>query len=164
MIVVGCDPGVSGAVSVISHDGFLDLFDLPTVSMESNGRTKRKLDARALAVVLRDTLRRHDAASHDVEVWLEDVHAMPGSASGSGANTSLMHSKGVIEGVVGALGYRLNLVGSRKWKSAFGASADKDHAIKLAQDLYPDAPVTLKKHHNRAESLLIARYGMRERF
>lgn len=160
MIVCGIDPGTTGAVALIDHNGFLELFDLPVEEVPSNGRTKRKLDAGKLANVLRDTLRRNGAAGQHVEIWLEDVHAMPGTASGSSANTSLMHSKGVIEGVAGALGYPVNLVGSRKWKGAFGASSDKDHAISLAQSLYPAAPIKLKKHHNRAEAVLIARYGL----
>lgn len=151
-------------MALIDHNGFLELFDLPTVFMESSGRTKRKLDAGKLATMIREALTRHDGAENHVEIWLEDVHTMPGNASGSSANTSLMHSKGVIEGVAGALGYRLNLVGSRKWKKAFGASSDKDYAISVAQSLYSDAPIKLKKHHNRAEAVMIAHYGMRERF
>jgi len=164
LIIIGVDPGISGAAALIDHNGFLELFDLPAEEVESNGRTKRKIHAAELANRIRDCLRRHGAAGKHVEVWLEDVHAMPSSSSGSGANTSLMHSKGIIEGVVGALGYRLNLVNSRKWKGTFGATSDKAKAIGLAQGLYPTAPISLKKHHNRAEAVLIARHGLMERF
>ena len=164
MIIIGIDPGVSGAAALVNHCGLLEVFDLPVTRSEADGRTKSKLDGRDLAVMLREALRRLDGATESVEIWLEDVHAMPAKKSGSGANSSLMHSKGVIEGVAGALGYPVFLVGSRKWKGLFGADADKANSISLALKLYPDAPITLKKHHNRAEALLIARYGLRERF
>lgn len=162
MIIIGIDPGLDGAAALVSHNGFLELFDLPTDSVESKGRNKRKLDAGELAYRIRDSLRRHGAGEH-VEIWLEDVHAMPSSKSGSGANTSLMHTKGVIEGVAGALGHAVFLVPAQRWKAKFAVGSDKDEAIAHARAIYPEAPIKLKKHHNRAEACLIARYGLRER-
>ena len=52
------------------------------------------------------------------------------------------------------------------WKKAMGLSAKtkdaKDMARTMAQRMYPSADLHLKKHHNRAESILIARYGQNE--
>lgn len=162
IIIIGIDPGLDGAAALISHTGFLDLFDLPSVVIESKGRNRRKIDAVKLAYLVRDAMLRHGLGEH-VEVWLEDVHAMPSSKSGSAANTSLMHTKGVIEGVAGALGLSVYLVPAQRWKAKFGLGADKGDAIEHARAIYPNAPLTLKKHHNRAEACLIARHGLRER-
>lgn len=162
MIIIGIDPGLDGAAALVSHSGFLELFDLPTDKVESKGRNTRKLDAGELAYRLRDSVRRHGTGEH-VEIWLEDVHAMPASKSGSGANTSLMHTKGVIEGVSGALGFPVFLVPAQRWKAKFAVGSDKTEAIEHARLIYPQAPIKLKKHHNRAEACLIARYGLRER-
>lgn len=167
-MIIGIDPGLDGAVALVSHERLLDLFDLPTLSCNPGSRVTRKLDGAKLAAMLRDMLTRNNAAVESVTVYLEDVHVMP---KGNAANASLMHTKGVLEGVLAALNYRVQLVGSQRWKKQYGIKADKlvansakTQAIELAQVLYPGLPVTLKKHHNRAEAVLIARYGVNAMF
>jgi hypothetical protein len=46
----------------------------------------------------------------------------------------------------------------QKWKKHFNLTADKNEALDLAKQLFPKAPLKLKKDINRAEALLIARY------
>lgn len=159
MIVIGIDPGVTGAIGFIDHRSAVVL-DLPTVEIPGNGRSKRKLCGRGLAEII----RRYVPAGETAMVVLEDVHAMPSTSSGSAANTSLMHSKGVIEGVLGVLRLDIQLVNSRKWKGFYGLDSDKAKGLATARRLWPDLAVSsikLAKHHNRAESLLIANYGLR---
>ena len=97
-------------------------------------------------------------------VVLEDVHAMPAGKSGGAANTSLLHSKGVIEGVLGVLRMPPQLVNSQRWKGFYGLGSDKTLALEKARTLYPGAQTRLarKKDHNRAESILIAHFGLRK--
>jgi len=159
MIVVGIDPGLTGAAALVSHNGLLDVFDLPTSSSSDTARVSRKLDGAAFAKTLREALTRNDAGKEDVFIVLEDVHVMP---KGNAANASLMHTKGVLEGVLATLGHKVELVGSQKWKKLFGIGSDKTAARRTALTLYPNAPVTLAKHHNRAEAILIARFGLRK--
>jgi crossover junction endodeoxyribonuclease RuvC len=47
------------------------------------------------------------------------------------------------------------------WKKALGLSKDKEQARLRAQQLYPAADLRLRKHHGRAEALLLAVYGER---
>lgn len=160
MIVLGIDPGVSGAVAAVDPRGTCLVDDLPTVEVPGNGRTTRKLCGRGLATLL----RRFVPAGETCLVVLEDVHVMPGGVSGSSANTSLMHSKGVIEGVLGVLRMDCHLVSSQTWKRFYGVGSDKDASLATARTLYPGAQqqLRLKKFHNRAEAILLAHWGSRQ--
>jgi crossover junction endodeoxyribonuclease RuvC len=156
-IWVAIDPGVSGAIAAIGHGG-ARVADIPTLEIPGTGRTKRVVHGYALAVLLRQMVPAEEAAI----VVLEDVHAMPSNVSGSGANTSLMHSKGVIEGVLSVLRMEVRSVNTRKWKGMFGLGADKAHALEIARKLYPalaDSHLKRAKDHNRADAILMAHFG-----
>jgi crossover junction endodeoxyribonuclease RuvC len=156
MVLLGIDPGVSGAIAAISPLG-AHVADMPTVKVESTARTQRKIDPRGLAELLRQMVPADEACM----VVLEDVHAMPGGKSGSSANTSLMHSKGVIEGVLGVLRFRVELVASQRWKRLYGLTSEKAASLDMARRLYPGTAgmLTRQLDHNRAEALLLAHYG-----
>lgn len=157
MIFIGIDPGVSGAVAAVGPNS-CDVEDIPTVEMGGTGRTVRKIDGLALAKML----RRFVPAGEACMVVLEDVHVMPSSKSGSAANTSLLHSKGVIEGVLAVLRMQTELVNSRKWKGMYGLDSDKKASLEKARTLYPvlaKSRLARVADHNRAEGLLLAHYG-----
>lgn len=157
MIWIGIDPGVSGAVAAIGPNS-CDVEDIPTIEMGGTGRTVRKIDGLALAKML----RRFVPAGEPCMVVLEDVHVMPSSKSGSAANTSLLHSKGVIEGVLAVLRMQTELVNSRKWKGIYGLDSDKKASLEKARTLYPvlaKSRLARVADHNRAEGLLLAHYG-----
>ena len=63
-------------------------------------------------------------------------------------------------GVVTALDMPLTLVRPQEWKAHYGLGSDKNDSLELARRYYPDVDLHLKKHHGRAEALLIARYGL----
>ena len=159
MIVIGIDPGTTGAIAAVDSRGSCVVEDLPVIEIGGSGRTQRKLCGRGLA----ELVRRFVPAGEAGLVLLEDVHAMPASKSGGAANTSLLHSKGVIEGVLGVLRMQTELVVSRRWKSFYGLGSDKAEALQKARLLYPAAADRLKrqKDHNRAEAVLLAHFGMR---
>jgi hypothetical protein len=155
-IFLGIDPGVSGAIAAIGPGG-VRVADIPTQELPGTGRTQRIVHGYALARLLRDLV----PAEEGCIAVLEDVHAMPSSVSGSGANTSLMHSKGVIEGVLSVLRIDTRPVGSQTWKRVYGLKADKSQSLEKARALYPSAgdSLTRVKDHNRAEAVLLAHYG-----
>ena len=47
------------------------------------------------------------------------------------------------------------------WKKALGVTSDKNTSLALARELFPEAVLDLKKHHGKAEALLIAEYARR---
>lgn len=57
----------------------------------------------------------------------------------------------------------LVFVSASVWKKELGLSDDKNASIDKARLLFPAAPCTLKKHHGRAESLLIAHWHLNRR-
>jgi crossover junction endodeoxyribonuclease RuvC len=156
-IFVGIDPGVSGAIAAIGPGG-VQVADIPTQELPGNGRTQRTVHGYALAVLLRKMVPAEEAAI----VVLEDVHAMPSKVSGSGANTSLMHSKGSIEAVLSVLRMDARLVNTQRWKRHYGLDADKAKALTLARTLYPAiaaSHLSRMKDDGRADAVLMAHYG-----
>ena len=71
---------------------------------------------------------------------------------------SLGESLGIIRGIVEPLfGFEaVFYVAPARWKKAYRLGKDKNASLDLARSRFPQAPLTLKKHHNRAESLLLA--------
>ena len=92
-----------------------------------------------------------------IRAYLEKVNAFPGQ--GVASMFSLGMSYWGMAGVVAALGWPLTLVEPEAWKRYFKLGKDKEEARALAQRLYPEVDLHRKKDHNKAEALLIARYG-----
>ncbi|MEK9751604.1 MAG: hypothetical protein VW338_00110 [Rhodospirillaceae bacterium] len=153
MIVVGIDPGLSGAIFWIGGPNGMMFADMPTVQIDRNGKNKRSVDVGALADML-----RHNIPDH---VFLEQVGAMPGQ--GVTSMFAFGQGFGIILGVIGTLGIPMTRVSPMKWKRAMGVPPGKDGARGRASELLPAAAARwpLKKHDGRAEAALIAEYGRR---
>lgn len=159
MISIGIDPGLSGAVAFVDHRSCV-VEDLPTVALPGNGLVTRKIDGRAFA----ELLRRYTVAGEPVQVFLEQVSTMGGKNNAVQTQGSLMRTLGAIEAVLECMRMPPTMVYPQKWKGWYGLGKDKAAALDKARGLYPAlATSTLKlaKHHNRAESLLIAHWGLR---
>ena len=147
MIIIGIDPGVTGAYAVHNGGSLSFVEDLPVL----NGR----IDGGSLADLL---------AAYDPEittVYLEDTHAMP--KNGSIASYSLGLNTGVIIGVVQSLRHPLVRVRPHAWKQKMGVTKiDKNGIRGIVRELYPAHAERFKRvmDHNRAEAVLISRYGV----
>ena len=153
MIVLGIDPGVMGAIGVLSGSGgYIDCMDMPTVlaNKSSNRQMVSPID---LANILRAQLTN---AQGDIVAITENVNAMPGQ--GVASMFAFGKSYGILLGVLAALGISVHLVSPAKWKRFYALGAEKDQSRELAQRMWPAAPLNLKKHHGRAEALMLARY------
>ena len=175
MILIGIDPGVTGAIAKIGHRGeLLRCEDLPVmvrsstrVPAKGGGRRDKvtnQINPSGLAEILREITSGYDKV--EVHVVIEKCQAMPGKLKGSdkaqssSGTFSLGLSAGIIEGVVAALGRPHSIVHPATWKAAMTVSGlDKGQVRAHAQRMYPEAPITRAKDHNRAEALLLARYG-----
>ena len=154
-LVIGIDPGLSGAMAMLGTRGLLAVVDLPVVAKGSGaGRVKNEINPAALSQLLRDWVAGH---ADDVLVVIERVSAMPDQ--GVAGVFSLGDTLGSIRGVVATRGYPVAWVTPQRWKKHYGLPADKELARARAIQLYPDADLPRKKDHNRAEAILIARYG-----
>jgi crossover junction endodeoxyribonuclease RuvC len=155
MIVAGIDPGLSGAVAFLdaASGAVLDIADMPTLALSRGGKSRRELDAHALARLIDE--RRPD------HCFMEQVGAMPGQ--GVSSVFSFGKSFGVVIGALAALGVPYTLVAPVTWKRALQVPAAKDGARARASQLLPAAA-----HHwmrvkddGRAEAALIGHYGLR---
>jgi len=153
MQIIGIDPGVSGAVGVLTESGrYVDVFDMPTVLANKTGN-RQMVSPIDLANLIRKALINAPA---DVVAITEGVHAMPDQ--GVASVFAFGKSYGILLGVLAALGISTHIVSPAKWKGFFALGREKDQSRELAQRMWPDAPLGLKKHHNRAEALMLARY------
>ena len=155
MILIGIDPGVSGAVAILKR-GEHFVFDMPVMNLSGK---KQQVNASELGKLFRENLPYVGADyGVDATAYVEQVHSMPGQ--GVSAMFNFGTGYGVIQGVLGALQIPMVLVSPAVWKRRAGLTGKpKDASRTLAQQLYPAAPLGLKKHVGRADAILIARFG-----
>jgi crossover junction endodeoxyribonuclease RuvC len=168
-MIVGIDPGLTGALAVLTDDGgFFEVHDLPVMLRPMGGLVRQQMDGAALAELMRELEARLPADERGKPVVIvEDVGQIrPGR--GVSSQASLVHGLGVIEGVLSTLGWSMLPVTPQVWKrraglKQSGALTDtqkKAASLSLARTLYPDASLDRVKDHGRADALLIARYGL----
>jgi len=88
---------------------------------------------------------------------IEQVGVLPKQGIASGFRFGV--SVGLVRGVLAALQVPLYAVAPGTWKRHFKLAADKEQARAMAQRIYPQvANIHLKKHHGRAEAILLATY------
>lgn len=148
MRILGIDPGITGAVAFLDNGICTHVQDLPMLAGE--------VDGMALWAGLR---LAHEMTPIDM-VFLEETHAMP--KTGSMANYSQGFSKGAIVTALRIASLPITRVQPSVWKTKLGLRGkDKDFGRRLAMELFPDQVdrISRVKDHNRAEAMLIARYG-----
>ena len=155
MTIIGIDVGLDGAVAVLPEGR---VFDTPTVTVASGKRVRRKyLPQEMMRLLL-------PYASDGTLSIVEDVHAMP--RQGSASTFSLGTGWGLWIGILAGLGIPYDLVSPARWKREMmdGMGKEKDAARLRAMQLFPalSEQLALKKHHGRAEALLIAEYRRRQ--
>ncbi|NDZ11506.1 hypothetical protein C7T35_01325 [Variovorax sp. WS11] len=161
MLIIGCDPGLTGAISLLSADrrALLDCQDLPTCDNgTASGSMKRWLDAEAFSRLLQGWSDRHDFAREGVTVFIERPIPMPSLPAQTIA--SQFDTFGVLRAQLARRGV-MHYVNPRDWKKSFGLSTEKAASREVCLRLYNSAPVARVKDHNRAESILIGHFGMR---
>ncbi len=162
MLMIGCDPGLTGALALIhSHRGLLACEDIPTMSNGTEtGGMKKWVDVVAIDNMLMGWSAKHDFARESVHATVERPIAMPNLPVQTSASS--FDTFGAIRTI---LMLKLNtrfvhLVNPAEWKKSFGLKRDKNESRACCLRLYPTAPVNLAKHHNRAESVLLGHYGI----
>ena len=141
-LVIGIDPGKTEAIALLKDGSYLDVRDYV------DGPTNAGLLCRWLIL-----------HAPDLAV-IEKVHSSPQmgvvSAFSFGANT------GHWEGILDTLQIPWQSVRPQTWQKGIvpkKKSATDKPGLLVARRLWPDAPLTLKKHDGRADALLIARWG-----
>lgn len=162
MIILGIDPGISGAACIYDAQihKVLDVIDLPT---EAWGKEKRHIDVHALLRWVADRDQRPDNCA------IERVNAMPsipdksGKRRGMGSASAFRFGMvyGELRGAAAAMGIKIYDVMPGVWKELFELTGrDKDAARQMVLKLHPEVAGELKrkKDQGRAEAILIARW------
>ena len=135
---IGIDPGKTGAVAFLDEKGnYIDVLDF--------GQDD-------LVPVLWDRALKVQHA------YLERVHSMPGQGVASTFNFG--ENFGWWQGLLTGFGISYSLVRPQDWMKKYSlqkSSPSDKPGLELARKLFPEAPLGLKKHHNRADALLIAK-------
>lgn len=141
--IIAIDPGaVSAAYAIISPNHPPFCADVPVVDRMVN------------AVVWSNIVRE---AQPDIAI-IEQVGPMPKQGASSGFRFGM--GVGLIRGVLAAHLVPIVQVHSTKWKRYYALHTDKEASRALAIRLFPEAAhlMALKKHHGRAEALLLANW------
>lgn len=168
MIVVGIDPGLTGAIAVLDGDDAA-VFDMPVT--EANG--KSAIDREKLADLIGLDALADYSEPEDATAFVERAQSSPGMGVSSAFNYGMGY--GVALGILAHLRVPTRLVHPAVWKRAMGLEApsrlklgrrkqNKDASLSRARQLYPQLQehLGLKKHHGRAEAILIAHWGAEE--
>jgi len=170
MILLGLDPGLSGALAAIDHHGrLLYLADLPTVEIPGEGTVKRRLHGARLVRLIREAVPADECALayvENVQMW---------GTNGASTMAAMLATKMVILAALDCFESRIEvrMVQPAVWKRHFGLRKDKAAGLSSSQvstrfkaasreraaGLFPDADLRLAKSDGRAESLLLAEYA-----
>lgn len=149
VLVLGIDPGITGAAAILDADGMPELVaDLPVIR---DGRLAW-IDGGVLQSTLLEAIR-----GRPCRAVVERVSAMPrqGVASSFAFGVGL----GSILATLQTLRLPIDLVTPAAWKLAMGLGKDKRASIDKARLLFPMADLSMAKHDGRAEALLLAHYS-----
>jgi hypothetical protein len=166
MLVLACDPGLTGAISLLcSQRGLLECEDLPTCGNgQTTGKMLRWIDVNKLQALLVHWSTKYGFADQSVHAVIERPIPMPTLPAQTVA--SQFDTFGVIRALVGGKVSTngMTIVNPQTWKRVFGLKTDKDESIACALRIYPAAGKLLarKKDHNRAESVLLGHWLLRE--
>lgn len=188
MIYIGIDPGISGACCVIGKDRAIAFIDTPIVTMKVGKSMKNSLDASACADIIANIMIESNGECYAI---IEKVQAMPGKPHNKmgalienleqrsmGATSAFNFGKGfgIWLGILAAFKMPFEQVHPATWKRQLmqGMNTDADapnsarkNAARIrAIELYPRVAkqLNLKKHHGRADALLLAEFGRRTYF
>jgi hypothetical protein len=148
--IIGIDPGLTGAIAILSPAGDLErLADLPVIR---DGKLSW-IDGGRLQSLLIDALTGRPARA-----IVERVQAYPKQGISSAFNFGV--GFGSVLSILQARHLSIELVTPSTWKKAMGLSSDKRASLDKARLLYPTAELHLAKHDGRAEALLLAHWAL----
>ena len=153
MIIIGIDPGISGAISIIENKKIVEVYDTPT--MIEGKKNKRQINGAQVTNIIKERLN----SKEEVVVVVEHVNAMPGQGVTSMFNFG--QTFGAIKGICAALSLPIYFVRPAKWKKHFNLiKTNKDASRTKVIKAYPEISSKLhrKKDSNRADAILIALY------
>ena len=157
MLIIGIDPGISGAICFFENGEIIDVINMPTMAVGN----KNKKQINGSQIFNEITSRIQDYKPEDINVVVEQVSAMPGQGVTSMFNFG--QSFGVIKGICAAMQLPIYFVRPSKWKKHFDLiNSQKDSSRVKVIQMFPkfSSKLSLKKDSNKADAILIANYHL----
>lgn len=147
-LVLGVDPGLTGALALVETDGprLVEVLDMPVIrygraTVIDGARILDWLDGREIGAIV-----------------IEDVHSMP--KQGVASTFAFGRALGGVEAVLTAVGVPMTHVRPEAWKKRAGLGKDKLGSLDLARLRFgPREEFRRKKDDGRAEAALIGLFG-----
>ena len=155
MLIIGIDPGISGAICFFENGEIKDVIDMP--NMAEGKKNKKQINGPQLFNEL--DRRIQNIQKKNISVVVERVSAMPGQGVTSMFNFG--QSFGVIKGICSAMQLPIYFISPSKWKKYFNLiKTSKDASRAKAIEIFPYISTKLqkKKDSNKAEAILIASF------
>jgi len=161
-LYIGIDPGLGGSVAVIDNrDNSIRFYDTPTLELKKGKKIKHEYEVPSMVNIVNDLTML--AFKSEIIVGLEKIHSMPGQ--GVVSMFSMGYGYGLWLGILSSLKIAMVLVPPQRWKKIMmmGMDKEKDASRLKAMQMFPQISdqLNLKKHHNRADALLIAEFVRR---
>ena len=155
MMIIGIDPGISGAICFFENGEVKDVIEMP--SMAEGKKNKRQINGPQIFNEI--SSRINGFQKKKIFVVVEQVSAMPGQGVTSMFNFG--QSFGVIKGICSAMQLQIHFVRPAKWKKYFNLiKTEKDASRTKAIEIFPyiSSKLSKKKDSNKAEAILIASF------
>ena len=155
MIIIGIDPGISGAICFFQDGQISEIVEMPV--MADGKKNKRQINGPQIYNEI--SKRINKVPKKDVIVVIEQVSAMPGQGVTSMFNFG--QSFGVLKGICSAMQLSMHFVRPAKWKKYFGLiKTEKDASRTKVIEIFPyiSSQLSRKKDGNKADAALIASY------
>jgi len=155
MLIIGIDPGISGAICFFEDGEVKEVIDMP--SMAEGKKNKRQINGPQIYNEISDKIK--NIPKKNIYVVVEQVSAMPGQGVTSMFNFG--QSYGVIKGICSAMQLPIFFVRPAKWKKYFNLiKTEKDASRARAIEIFPyiSSKLSRKKDSNKADAILIASF------
>ena len=155
MLIIGIDPGISGAICFFENGEIKDVIDMPV--MADGKKNKKQINGSQIFNEISTRIKNYKA--ENINVVIEQVSAMPGQGVTSMFNFG--QSFGVLKGICAAMQLPIFLVRPAKWKKHFELiNSQKDSSRTKAIQMFPkiSSHLSRKKDANKADAILIASF------
>jgi crossover junction endodeoxyribonuclease RuvC len=155
MLIIGMDPGISGAICFFENGEVKEIIDMP--NMADGKKNKRQINGPQVYNEISSRIK--NTPKKEIVVVIEQVSAMPGQGVTSMFNFG--QSFGVLKGICSAMQLSMRFIRPAKWKKYFGLiKTEKDASRTKVIEIFPyiSSQLSKKKDSNKADAILISSF------
>ncbi len=155
MLIIGMDPGISGAICFFENGEVKEIIDMP--NMADGKKNKRQINGPQVYNEISSRIK--NTSKKEIVVVIEQVSAMPGQGVTSMFNFG--QSFGVLKGICSAMQLSMHFIRPAKWKKYFGLiKTEKDASRTKVIEIFPyiSSQLSRKKDSNKADAILISSF------